>query len=290
MTPEIIFLSRAELGLRDPRSISRNIDPSRGGVMGHWGGGPQRITTLDAAVARWQAWQWQHMAPGGLGTQNGAVDVGYNLGFWDKYVFAGRGQGVRSGANGTNDANFRFVSAVWIGGSGETPTDQDKFTFVHIVKMLRDNGAGLEVKPHSLVRPTACPGDDWRRFIAPLDGNKDIIDEPIKPAPEPTPPRPPRPRPPQPTWTETLVNNLPTRQRRTNLSTEDRFDGRIQGLLAEAGVLDVDTNTVRRGGVRRFDRKFGPSTDQAVRRFQRGANITVDGIVGPQTWTKLLGR
>jgi len=163
MTPEIIFLSRAELGLRDPRSISRNIDPSRGGVMGHWGGGPQRITTLDAAVGRWQAWQWQHMAPGGLGTQNGAVDVGYNLGFWDKYVFAGRGQGVRSGANGTNDANFRFVSAVWIGGSGETPTDQDKFTFVHIVQMLRDNGAGLEVKPHSLVRPTACPGDDWRR-------------------------------------------------------------------------------------------------------------------------------
>lgn len=86
------------------------------------------------------------------------------------------------------------------------------------------------------------------------------------------------------------MNNLPTRQRRTNLSTEDRFDGRIQGLLAEAGVLDVDANTVRRGGVRRFDRKFGPSTDQAVRRFQRGANITVDGIVGPQTWTKLLGR
>ena len=101
----------------------------------------------------------------------------------------------------------------------------------------------------------------------------------------------PEPEPePQKTWTEELVENLPTRRRRTDFSREDRFDGRIQGLLAEAGVLDLDRNTVRVGRVRRFDRRFGPSTEQAVRAFQLRANIAADGIVGPITWTKLLGR
>lgn len=34
------------------------------------------------------------------------------------------------------------------------------------------------------------------------------------------------------------------------------------------------------------DGSFGPKTDQAVRSFQRFSRITVDGIVGPQTWSK----
>jgi peptidoglycan hydrolase-like protein with peptidoglycan-binding domain len=32
---------------------------------------------------------------------------------------------------------------------------------------------------------------------------------------------------------------------------------------------------------------FGPSLEQAVRQFQTGAGIVVDGIVGPQTWGAL---
>jgi peptidoglycan hydrolase-like protein with peptidoglycan-binding domain len=36
-----------------------------------------------------------------------------------------------------------------------------------------------------------------------------------------------------------------------------------------------------------IDGKFGPQTEQAVRRFQAGAGLVVDGIVGPHTWTAL---
>ena len=37
------------------------------------------------------------------------------------------------------------------------------------------------------------------------------------------------------------------------------------------------------------DGDFGADTDKAVRAFQKGAGLTVDGVVEKNTWTKLLG-
>lgn len=87
-------------------------------------------------------------------------------------------------------------------------------------------------------------------------------------------------------WTEALVKNLPTLRRRDDLSRANANERRLQGLLAAAGVLPIGPNVDRAG---RFDGKFGPSTERAVRAFQTRRSITVDGIVGRQTWTNLLG-
>jgi hypothetical protein len=91
----------------------------------------------------------------------------------------------------------------------------------------------------------------------------------------PAPPAPPKPPPPNPTptWTEMLVNILPT-LRRGSTGTAVR---RLQALLNVAG---------QRLGE---DGDFGPLTDRAVRAEQSQAHIAVDGIVGPHTWAKLLG-
>ena len=50
----------------------------------------------------------------------------------------------------------------------------------------------------------------------------------------------------------------------------------LQDLLRERG------HTVSVDGI------FGPLTEQAVRAFQQSTYLTVDGIVGPQTWGALI--
>ncbi|MCA1781939.1 MAG: N-acetylmuramoyl-L-alanine amidase [Dermatophilaceae bacterium] len=274
------FLSRAELGMADPVSISRNITPENGGLAPHYGGAAQNVDTLDQAVAKWLAWQRFHMGRNHPRPQSNGrhwVDIAYNVGFWRGYVFAGRGYGVRSAAQGTNFGNQNFYAAVWLGGGDEEPTDEDYATLDWIILDARENGgAGTAVKPHSFFKSTRCPG----KFLvahARLRDGKFTLDAPNpEPAPKPEPD----------TWTESLVKNLPNRSRRTNLAIASNWDRRIQGLLAAAGRLEIAPNL----DGRRFDGKFGSSTEKGVQSFQGAAGLVVDGIVGPNTWAKLLGR
>ena len=174
------FLSRSDLGMRRPRSVSRNFDASGGGVATHWGGGAQRVSDLDQAIARWLAWQRYHME------SHGWVDIGYTGGYWKSYIFAGRGGGIRPAAQRAGNADHE--AWVWIGGSGEVPDDEDFATLAWIVEDRRENGGvGLAVKPHSFFVPsTACPGLHIREKSAAWDGKKIVVPEietPSTPAP-----------------------------------------------------------------------------------------------------------
>ena len=52
---------------------------------------------------------------------------------------------------------------------------------------------------------------------------------------------------------------------------------RLQRILVEIKQLDFS----------RIDRDFTSATEAAVREFQQGNGLAVDGIVGPQTWSAL---
>lgn len=67
--------------------------------------------------------------------------------------------------------------------------------------------------------------------------------------------------------------SLPTLRRGSDGSAVKR----LQGLLHAAGQRDSA-----------IDGDFGPSTERAVKDFQRAKGLSVDGIVGRNTWTKLI--
>lgn len=69
------------------------------------------------------------------------------------------------------------------------------------------------------------------------------------------------------------MNQGPTLRR----GSEGRDVRRLQRLFVMMKTLDVGD----------IDGIFGPRTEHAVRDFQRDKGLTVDGIVGPQTWRAL---
>jgi peptidoglycan hydrolase-like protein with peptidoglycan-binding domain len=52
-------------------------------------------------------------------------------------------------------------------------------------------------------------------------------------------------------------------------------------------VTYLQQNLNKNGAKLKIDGLFGKNTQQAVRNFQTQKGITVDGIVGPQTWSQL---
>lgn len=187
------FHSRAELGLARPRSVSHSINPARGGVAVHYGGAAQRITTPERARQVWINWQKFHM------NTRGWVDIAYTAGFDDwGNVYAGRGFGVRTAANGTNDGNGRYYAFCWLGGEGETPSAKALEALNWLIEEARrDGGAGLDVRPHSSFKSTGCPGNPLRDRAEILDGKTTLppVDAGTAPTPTPAPKPTPTPRP-----------------------------------------------------------------------------------------------
>ncbi len=177
------FYSRSELGMRAPRSVSSNVTPQNGGISVHYGGGAQKISSQKAARDRWLRWQRFHM------DGHGWADIAYTAGFdnWGN-VYAGRGYGVRTAANGTNTGNQNFLAFVWLGGGNEKPSDAALNALNWLIQDARRNGnAGNAVKPHSHFRSTACPGTFLRNRAAELDGKSTLPAVEGESKPEPTP-------------------------------------------------------------------------------------------------------
>lgn len=257
------FHSRAELGLRRPKSVSNTISPGRGGVAVHYGGAAQRISSPDEARARWIAWQRYHM------DTRGWVDIAYTAGFDDwGNVYAGRGFGVRTAANGTNDGNNRYYAFTWIGGEGETPSAKALEALNWLIdEARREGGAGLDVRPHSSFKSTACPGQPLRDRARELDGERTLPGaDGAAPTPTPSPTPAPAPKPSSSTIT-------------------------VDSKGSEVRSWQQDLLKWRPGILPRFgaDGHFGGETRAATITFMRAAGLigrtaTPDRpVVGPKT-------
>lgn len=151
------FTTRATTALARPRSVSRNITPAQGGVTIHYGGprvGITANTPHSRCLAVWRSWQNYHMRT------HGWADIAYTGGFCQHgYLLAGRGIGVRTAANGTNTANQSYYALCWIGGDGDTPTQDALDACDEGILQLRAAGAGLRVASHQDWVSTSCAGE-----------------------------------------------------------------------------------------------------------------------------------
>jgi hypothetical protein len=102
----------------------------------------------------------------------------------------------------------------------------------------------------------------------------------------------PLPVPPPPAdWTEDLIMALPTLAKGDGFTSEGKASTRpdvanAQGLLLANGHKDQNSATPETA----TDGWFGSGTAQATRNFQSASHLTVDGIIGRDTWTALLGQ
>lgn len=159
------ILTRGQLGMRGPRSISTNISPTEGCTL-HYGGDPVGGFPWEHSrcPSIWRAWQDFHM------DGHGWADIAYNAGVCPHgFILEGRWLGVRSAAQGTNEGNLRSYAIVYLGGVGEALTDPAKIAFVDAIELFRRSAsrpAGQPVHDHDDWHSTSCPGAELRAWNA----------------------------------------------------------------------------------------------------------------------------
>lgn len=155
------LVPRAEWGAKPPKSLPMRIG-TVDGVAVHWEGPPIGSSPHDDCAERVRSIQRYHQVTKGWN------DIAYNFVVCPHgRTFEGRGWGVRSAANGTQLANEHYHAVCYLGGEGDPFTDAARSAIVQAVaESRRRYPAGSAVCPHSVFRPTACPGDIIRRWLA----------------------------------------------------------------------------------------------------------------------------
>lgn len=103
----------------------------------------------------------------------GWLDIAYNHVFCRHgFVFAGRGFGVRSAANGTAAANDAYLAICFLGNDSAGRADITPQAFRALTALVREYRrrypGARRIRPHSDFFATACPGDELRALIRTL--------------------------------------------------------------------------------------------------------------------------
>jgi hypothetical protein len=151
------LITRAQLGW--PASAAPTQTTTKGTKV-HYEGtavSTKLLTDHGACITEWKNIRASHLA----NTSENYSDVAYNYAACPHgYLLEGRGLRKRTGANGNaslNQAHYAILGLV--GSSGLTePTDAMLGAIRDGIELLRQNGAGFEIKGHRDGYATACPG------------------------------------------------------------------------------------------------------------------------------------
>lgn len=250
------YVSRKQLGW--PASAAPSQTDKVLGVKVHYEGAKVPEVAHSECAGRWSAIRRSHL---NHPTENYA-DVAYNWAVCNHgVIFEGRGLGKRTGANGTRALNRTHYAILWMGGTSGvvTPSAKAVAAIKEVVRYLRANGTGDEIKGHRDGHPTACPGDALYALVKSGKLKPDAKPAPVGLAPFP--------------------------------GAKYFRIGRTSKLITELG------RALERVGYRGYRIGPGPvftyADKKAVRWFQLKQGWTgtdADGYPGPETWKRLKVR
>ncbi|MET8978577.1 N-acetylmuramoyl-L-alanine amidase [Streptomyces sp. NPDC004539] len=250
------LVTRAQLGW--PASAAPTQTSTKG-VKVHYEGtdvSPRLLTDHDACIAEWKAIRVSHLN----NKKENYSDVAYNYAACPHgYLLEGRGIGKRTGANGDQDLNRAHYAIVGlVGDEGLTePTDAMLGAIRDGIELLREHGAGTEIKGHRDGYATDCPGGPlyaWVQRGAPRPGG--TVQPPSTPAAPPFPGR------------SHFV-----------LGAHNDFALQLQKWLAKGGW-----GPAYKVGPSRTMTQLDLDKVKALQRHYLSALGPADGLTGPKTW------
>jgi hypothetical protein len=143
---------RSAWGALPPERLTRWNVRDLDGVVVHWFGIPKAVKKAADVPAQLRGVQRSHQA-------GEFSDIAYNFavdpfgGIWEL-----RGWDVQTGANGTADANRRFLAVVYAAGEGDPLTEAGAKSLGWIIRQAQLRGVGTEVRKHGSITGSACPG------------------------------------------------------------------------------------------------------------------------------------
>jgi len=145
------FVTREQWGARPPRSRQR-LSGTQGNTI-HWEGPGMGAYAHDSCASKMRTIQNYHM------DTKGWADIAYNtVTCRHGYVFAGRGYGVRSAAQGTNVGNNESYAHCALIGVGDPVTEEMKDALRWVVEEFQRLGSGTKRWVHADWHSTACCG------------------------------------------------------------------------------------------------------------------------------------
>lgn len=255
------FESRATVGLPVLGGVSTNITPGSGGSTIHYVGGAVGLPS-SVAHSRCQAkvreiHNWHVRG-------NGWAFFAYSVAVCQHgIVMEGRGVRRRTAANGTNAGNQSWYAVLALVGGSEQPSAAMVQGIKDAVAYLRSSGgAASRVNGHRDHLSTSCPGSPLYAMV-----RAGVFGSGGSAAPA-TPPS--------------------SGGGSTSYEAYNRTAKPGDRVLRLYSVGD-DVKAAQKAVGTKDDGYFGPNTVAAVRAYQSRHGLSVDGVVGPQTWGRILG-
>lgn len=202
----------------------------------------------------------------------GWSDIAYNLCVCQHgYIFEGRGKGKGSAANGTTQANYDYYAVCALVGQGDPQPAVLDDGIADAVAYFRSWGAGSKVVGHRDLVSTACPGDSlYNKVKSGRYGGGST-------GGGTTPP---------PSGGGSKAPAFP-------YPSSDYLGTTRGDPHCHSGYYASDQPNIRtwqqqmknRGWTIGVDGLYGSQSESVCRQFQSEKGLSVDGLVGPKTWS-----